>query len=135
MRKFSIFCLAASVAIASAVTVSSVISDSNISNSTVVIEARPAAPFIELQHAQNGKGQALIGIEHYDVQLSFEYEDVLYRDRITGERFAETKVLTLDDVVVTDLNGKQVYDFTDHVDHQQFVDMIETKLVEHEHAK
>ncbi len=131
MKKFSVFCIASTIAVASALAVSAMVGNPSTQNQVEVKEIRSNTNFVVLTAVANGKGKAKLGLGDYTVNVEFDFETGVITDRVSGEQYREFEVTSIHDVVVRDLSGEQIYDFTDHMDHQQFVAMIQHKLMEY----
>lgn len=130
MKKISTYCMAATLAIATAVAFSAGCS-SSASQTVDMTEVRPATPFVVLTAVGVDQGKAKIGLDDYTINVAFDYQVGEIKDRISGEKYIEVEVTSIHDVIVKDLNGKPVNDFTDYQDHQQFAAMIRHKLMEY----
>lgn len=131
MKKISTFCMAASLAVGSALAVASMVSNTAKVNGVELTEVRPNTPFVVITSVDANMGKAKIGLDNYTINVAFDYETGVITDQVSGEQYQEMEITSIYDVVVRDLNGKQVYDFTDYQDHQEFASMIRHKLMEY----
>lgn len=131
MKKISTFCMASSLAVASALAVASMVSQTAQNAGSELTEIRQDTPFVVITFVDAQMGKAKIGLDNYTVNVAFDYETGVITDRVSGEQYQDLEITSIYDVVVRDLNGKQVYDFTDYQDHQEFASMIRHKLMEY----
>lgn len=131
MKKISTYCMAATLAITSAIAVSSMVSSTATSQPVELSEVRHYTPFVVITSLGSNSGTAKIGLDDYTITVGFEYLEETITDRVSGLSDTTIEVYSLHDIVVRNLNGEKVYDFTENQDHQQFAAMIRHKLMEY----
>lgn len=130
MKKAKIY-IAAAFTVISAITAASIVVNPSEKPDIEVQVVRPKAPFIFINSVSSQVGTAIIGVDGFDVELSFNYETGVITDRVSGIQERKHEVTNIYDVVVRDLDGNKVADFTDYQDHGQFAQMINQKLMEY----
>ena len=116
MKKAKIY-IAAAFTVISAITAASIVVNPSEKPDIEVQVVRPKAPFIFINSVSGQVGTAIIGVDGFDVELSFNYETGVITDRVSGIQERKHEVTNIYDVVVRDLDGNKVADFTDYQDH------------------
>lgn len=123
--------MTATLAVASALAVASMVSNTTQTAGPELTKIRQDTPFIVVTYIDSKMGKAKIGLDNYTVNVAFDYETGVITDRISGEQYQDMEITNIYDVVVRDLSGKKVYDFTDYQDHAEFAAMIRHQLMEY----